>query len=168
MEQFVHPLEINPLDEHDVANFDCGDEALNAYLLQNARQHQRKMISRTYVATAANAPNVIIGFITLTIRAMVPTVDLPLGYQRRLPRTVPGYTLARLAIDKRWQGQGFGSDLLMYAIDRVRESAMNVAGWGFFVDAKNDGVAKFYERFGFVRMPSHPLTLFMPIADLPR
>ena len=152
---------------HDVDDFDCGDSALNDYLRQTARQHQKKNISQTYVIVDEVTPDAILGYFTLTIRPMMPIAQLPAAYQRRLPREVPGYTLGRLAVDKRYQGQGIGTDLMMSAIDRVRAAAANVGGWGFFIDAKNERAARFYEDFGFMRLPSTPLTLFAPIAELP-
>lgn len=157
-----------PLDAaHDVKGFNCGNEDLNNYLRQNAGQHMRKMISRTYVLVDDDEPDTIQAYFTLAIRPMVPKGELPPAYQRRLPREVPGYTLARLAVDERWQRQGIGSDLIMNAMDRIREAAENVGGYGFFVDAKDESAAEYYIHFGFVRMPSNPLILFMPVSDFP-
>lgn len=150
---------------HDVAAFDCGSSTLNNWLREMARQHMKKMISRTYVLIDEVAPSHILGFYALAIRAMTPNCTLPPAYARKLPRDVPGYTLARLAISSELQGKGLGADLLMNAMERVRAAANQVAGYAFFVDAKDDAAAAFYVKYGFVPTPSNHLTLFMPIAN---
>lgn len=113
------------------------------------------------------APERIIGFYALAIRAMTPKGDIPPALARRLPRDVPGYTLGRLAIEKAWQGRGLGADLMVDAMARVRLAAEQVGGYAFFVDAKDADAAAFYTHFGFQRCRSDPLTLFMPIAHFP-
>jgi len=37
---------------------------------------------------------------------------------------------------------------------------------GFFVDAKNKAVKRYYQKFGFISLPDHPLELFLPLATL--
>jgi hypothetical protein len=37
---------------------------------------------------------------------------------------------------------------------------------GLFVDAKDEHVHKFYEKYGFVSLPGHALQLFLPVATL--
>jgi predicted N-acetyltransferase YhbS len=99
---------------------------------------------------------------------MVPISLLPPEMARRLPREVPAYTLARLAVAIDRQGQGAGADLLMNAMDRVREAAEAVGGYALFVDAKDKAGAGFYAKYGFVPCPSNPLMLVMMISELPR
>ncbi|MBY0240085.1 MAG: GNAT family N-acetyltransferase [Burkholderiaceae bacterium] len=152
---------------HQVTNFDCGTEALNVWVRDIAPQHIKKNISRTYVLADDAAPERIIGFYALAIRAMTPKGDIPPALARRLPRDVPGYTLGRLAIDKAWQGRGLGADLMVDAMARVRLAAEQVGGYAFFVDAKDADAAAFYTHFGFQRCPSDPFTLFIPIAHFP-
>lgn len=152
---------------HDVDRFDCGDPVLNAWLRRTASQHVKKNISKTYVLVDDEAPDTIIGFYALAIRAMTPKDALPPAMAKRLPRDVPGYTLARLAVGTAMQGHGWGTDLLMNAMDRVRAAADCVGGYAFFVDAKDEVAAAFYAQYGFVPLPSAPLVLFMPITDFP-
>lgn len=153
---------------HEVAGFDCGTEALNVWLRDIASQHMKKHLSKTYLLVSDDAPDKVLGFYALAIRAMTPSEVLPLAVAKKLPRNVPGYTLGRLAISKAMKGQGLGADLLMNAMDRVRAAAEYVGGYAFFVDAKDAQAVAFYACFGFVPLPSDPLTLFMPIADFPK
>jgi hypothetical protein len=34
------------------------------------------------------------------------------------------------------------------------------------VDAKNKAVKRYYQKFGFISLPDHPLELFLPFATL--
>jgi len=77
---------------------------------------------------------------------------------RPTPRCyVPGYTFARLAVSKAWQGRGLGEALLMNALERVPMwPAGQVGGYAFFVDAKDAGTAVFYAYFGLGSVDTLP------------
>lgn len=149
-----------------MAGFDCGTPALNTWLQTMARQQMKKGAAKTFVVIDDEAPKVIQGFYALAVRPMMAKDDLPVQWARRLPREVSGFTLARLAVNKDSQGQGVGGFLLIDALERIRAVAAQVGGSVLFVDAK-DGQAAFYEHFGFVAMPSDPLKLALPLAELP-
>ena len=152
---------------HDVSAFDCGIPALTNWLQTTARQHQKKLISRTFVLVDDAQPSRILGYYALAIRAMTPSGDLPAVMAKRLPREVPGMTLARLAVGLMEQGKGHGELLLVDAMQRVRAVTAEVGGYALFVDAKDAGGAMFYRKYGFTPFESDPLILFMPIASMP-
>jgi predicted N-acetyltransferase YhbS len=74
--------------------------------------------------------------------------------------------LGRLAVNKEQQGRGLGKDLVLLAMKKTAEGAAIVGLAGLFVDAKDENVAGFYGRFGFIPLPDQPLTLFLPIQTL--
>jgi ribosomal protein S18 acetylase RimI-like enzyme len=152
---------------HDVRRFDCGNPILNAWLRDTAGQHIKKMLSKTYVLSDDATPDKILGFYTVAIRAMMPTLELPASMQRRLPKSVPCYTLARLAVASDAQGQGWGETLLAHAMRRIRNTAESVGGAFMFVDAKDDVAAALYAKYQFVATPGNRLMLVMPITDIP-
>lgn len=164
MELYVTALEA----VHDVKSFNCNKPALSAWLQHISRQHQKNGMSKTYVLANEEDPAQIIGFYALAMRGMVPITVLPSEMARRLPCEIPAYTLARLAVAADKQGQGFGADLLMNAMERVRVAADAVGGYALFVDAKDEAAAAFYGKFGFVPCPSNPLLLVMMISELPK
>jgi predicted N-acetyltransferase YhbS len=150
---------------HDRDAFDCTNNALNQFLRQTARQHIQKGISRTFVLTDSEQPEMILGFFTLSA-CEVRAEWLPSNVAKKYPSTVPGVRLARLAVTKAWQRQGIGEILMIEAMQRTLIIARNVGIIGLFVDAK-DAVAKaYYERFGFVGMEATPLELFLPLSTL--
>jgi GNAT superfamily N-acetyltransferase len=157
-----------PLERtHDVAPFDCGEPALNNWLQTVAMQHQKNGTSRTFVLIDDAAPKHILGFFAMAIRTLTPVGELPAEMRRKLPRQVPGYTLARLGVSLDAQGKGYGVRLLMEAMEKAYRASRNVGGFALFVDAK-DGAASFYEHFGFKTIPDDPDTLVLPIASTPK
>jgi hypothetical protein len=61
----VTRFHIDPLDgRHDVASFDCGQGALNRYLIRFALTNQRANAARTYVGLADEQ---VIGYYTLAV-----------------------------------------------------------------------------------------------------
>ena len=151
---------------HDVASFDCGTAVLNHWLQTTAMQHQKNGTSKTFVKVDDNDPEKILGFVTLAIRPMTPKEYLPEEMRKKMPRSIAGFTLARLAVDVTAQGQGLGEHLLLDAMERAYLASDSVGGYALFVDAK-EGAAGFYEKYGFVPFPDDHDTLVMPMASMP-
>lgn len=151
---------------HDRAGFDCGVSELNAFLKSTARQHAEKGISRTFVLSEPDKPGLILGYFTLTL-CEVRTEHLPERYAKRYPsHALPAVRLARLAVDRKAQSQGYGSLLLADAIRRTIIVAEHAGTVGLFVEPKGDQAQRFYERFGFVALRGHRPQLFLPIETL--
>ena len=147
--------------DHDRLDFDCGRQELNDWLKSVARQHQNKGLSRTYVATLAHEPTRICGYYALTL-AELENRHLPVAWQKKMPRRIPGVRLGRLAITSTQQGRGLGAMLLVDALHRASRIYKEAGGIGLFVDAIDDQAAVFYRRFGFQSTPDQPLLLFLP------
>jgi GNAT superfamily N-acetyltransferase len=161
-------IRVTPLETmHEVKTFNCGNTELNDFLQNTAGQHQRKSISKTYVLVDDAAPTEVMGFYTLAVRKMVPKEELPLDMAKKLPREVPGFTLARLAIQDDLKGRKHGEYLLMHALDRAARVAGEIGGYAVFVDAKNSSAAAFYQKYGFTPLPDQPLILCLPVRDIP-
>lgn len=152
---------------HDRDGFDCGVEPLNLFLKQTARQHAERGISRTYVLVdeTAVAPKPILGFFALNL-CQIKSEALSPEQARRLPRTVSGVRLGRLARAKQVEGQGVGDILMVAAMAKFIEVFDLAGGIGLFVDAKDQAAKEFYERFGFVSLPSNPFELFLPVKTI--
>lgn len=162
-------IRVTPLETvHDIANFDCGNADLNAFLREMAGQHQRKNISKTFVLIEDDAPAVVMGFYTLALRKMVAKEELPREIAKRLPREIPALSLARLAVRNDLKGYHFGEYLLAHALNRAARVADEIGGLALFVDAKDAQGAGFYKKYGFIPFPGAPLVLFMPFQFVPR
>ena len=152
---------------HDRSGFDCGSAPLNHYIQQVARQHAVRGISRVFVLVdeSAQAPKPLLGFFSLAA-CEAESESLPAAIARKFPRKIPAVRLGRLAVNKEQQGRGPGKDLVLLAMKKTAEGAAIVGLAGLFVDAKDENVAGFYGRFGFIPLPDRPLTLFLPIQTL--
>ncbi len=148
---------------HVLDGFDCGEEALNRFLLRFAFPNQQANASQTYLGLAGDE---VAGFYTLVV-GEVAQDDAPERVKKGLARhPVPIMLLARMGVGQRFQGQGVGKGLLKDAIMRTLAAA-DIAGIrAFAVHAKNEKARTFYERFDFIPSPTDPLHMFVLIKDL--
>jgi GNAT superfamily N-acetyltransferase len=158
------PLQVELLaSRHRRDGFDCGEPALNDFLLRLAGQQQRRGFGKTYVVMAEDGTNVI-GFVTLSA-GQVATAQLPAHL--KLPRyPVPVLRIGRLAVDRRHQGLGVAQELLAFALHLAVEFSQQVGLYAVVVEAKNVKVRDFYARLGFSGMLDDPLSLYLPLATL--
>ncbi len=160
-------LSIQPLSgRHDRSAFESASAPLDDWLRRTAQQHQRRGISKTFVAISDDEPTRILGYYALTA-CEVLTEELPADLAKKLPRKIPGIRLGRLAVDRTVQGQGLGEHLLMDALDRSRRVLEHIGIHALFVDAKDERAASFYLKYGFRPLPQDSLTLVLPLAGLP-
>lgn len=149
--------------EHDRASFDCGAPALNEFLQRYALQTDRTDTSRTYVLTLNGSEKTIVGFYAMTPTEMSAD-DMPPDLVKRAGRyPIPGFRLARLAVDLRWARQGYGGELFFDAGVLALKVSMAVAGQVMFIDAKDDAAAWWYRRFDARPFPKDPLKLAIPL-----
>jgi GNAT superfamily N-acetyltransferase len=158
------PLRIEKLQRsHNTGDFDCGQQALNRFLIRHALQNQQAEASQTYVALAEQQ---VVGYYTLVVGEVAYASAherLTKGLARH---PVPIMLLARLAIITTWQGKGLGSGLLKDAMQRTLQAA-DIAGIrAFAVHAKDDEAKSFYEHFGFTPLPSDAYHLFRLLKDI--
>ena len=75
-------------------------------------------------------------------------------------------SLARLAVDREFQGRRLGELLLLNALERSRRIHREAGGMALFVDALDEGAVDWYRRFEFAAAPENPLLLFLPVAAI--
>ena len=147
---------------HDRAVFDCGVPELNTYLKRYANQDQKRRLTRVYVLADGNQ---IVGFYSLSAHSVLqdnlPKTLNPGGYD-----DLPFLLLGRLAVDTKYQGQGYGDTLIFHALQSTVAAAEYIGVLGLIVDAKNETAISFYEGFGFIRLDSIPNRLVLPFAAI--
>jgi len=160
----MSPLKIEKLQRsHKLDDFDCGQEALNRFLIRNALQNRQSEASQTYVALADDK---VVGYYTLVVGEVAfesAHERLTKGLARH---PVPIMLLARLAIVTGWQGKGLGSGMLKDAMQRTVQAAEIAGIRAFAVHAKDDEAKSFYEHFGFTPLPSDAYHLFRLLKDI--
>jgi GNAT superfamily N-acetyltransferase len=148
---------------HAIEAFDCGQEALNRFLIRFALQNQQAGASQTYVLLADDA---IAGYYTLVV-GQVDYDIAPARLTKGLARhPVPIMLLARLAIAAEWQGKGLGAGLLKDAMLRTLQAAEIAGIRAFEVHAKDEQAKAFYEHFDFVASSTDPYHLFRLLKDI--
>jgi hypothetical protein len=102
-----------PLGEHhDLASFDCGHDELNDWLRLHARTATGQG-TRTYVLIGNDGA--VVGYFAIAPHT-VDREQLSRSQGRGAPRQIPAVLLAKLALDRRLQGQRLGSELLVVAL----------------------------------------------------
>lgn len=151
--------------KHDRKAFDCGDAVMNDFLQRYARQSHDLGSAKTFLAIDDADNKTILGFYSLAPAALA-YADTPALVRRGLAQhDVPGFRLARLATDMKFQGQGLGGQLLAAAARRCLLAAAQVGGVVLIIDAKNARAAQWYASYGAVPLTNKPLTLVMALAS---
>jgi GNAT superfamily N-acetyltransferase len=153
--------------KHDRGAFDCGDPDLNVFLARYARQSHDQGAAKTFLAID-DETRAILGFYSLA-PASLAYHRAPDAARRGLARhDVPGFRLARIAIDRTHQGRGLGGQLLLAAGRRCLMAASVVGGTVLIIDAKNGRAAAWYASYGALPLLDTPLTLVLPLVTIER
>lgn len=160
----VLPLESLKIERN---TFSCAVKALEDYFHRYVSQDVKKGLTKCFVLIN-NQQARIIGYYTLSALS-IPITDIP---QERINKgipypTVPAVLIGRLAVDMNFQNQGYGKFLIADAIHKIRNTTIGAAV--LVVEAKNDDVASFYERLGFIEFKELKGTyrkLFYPLSKL--
>jgi len=152
-------------DHHQVADFACGEIALDDWLKRRAARNQANGSSRTYVVCEGDA---VIAYYCLAAGALGGHAEAPSPVKRNRPDPVPVLVLGRLAIHKDHQQKGLGTALLNDAIRRAMR-ASDIAGVAaLLVHAISDQARRFYLSRGFTPSPVKPMTLCLMLATVDR
>lgn len=146
-----------------VQSFDCGHAALNQFLQRYALVNQKANSAQTYVCVHGSE---VAGFYSLAVGSVNPE-DAPSRVMKGLARhPVPVMILARLAVDRRHQGNGLGQALLKNALLRTAQAA-DIAGIRcLLVHAKDESARQWYLSWDFELSPTDPYHLFLMLKDL--
>jgi GNAT superfamily N-acetyltransferase len=149
--------------EHEVDEFDCGNEELNSWLRRHAVASQDMDSARTFVLVDDVR---VLGYFSLTMGSVL-RAEAPASLVRGLPGYPVGVVLlARLAVDTSAQGEGLGGLLLAEALRRAVTAGDAAAARLVVVDAIDDAAVEFYRRHGFLAVPEHPRRLYRRMKDI--
>ncbi len=142
-----------------VTGFSLGDsnlQPLKSFLQNEALEHHNCNLTKTYVLVDAAENNQSVvpkvwGYISLLCS------NVELSNEEDHPEDVddyrytdfPAVKIARLAIDRRIKGKGFGTTLVQLAIAISNENIMPNIGCRFVVVDSKQNAVDFYKRLGF-------------------
>jgi GNAT superfamily N-acetyltransferase len=140
--------------KHNRKDFDCGKELLNDYLKTQAGQDIKRKLSVCFVL-ADSETKVIQGYYTLSNNS-IPLSSFSEHIQKKLPKSyksIPTTLLGRLAIDKKYQGNGIGKILLIDALKRSYGISNEIGSFGIIVDPIDEEAKGFYQKYDFIELP---------------
>ncbi len=148
--------------DHHLADFDSGETTLDDWLKRRALDNDQCGASRTFVV---HQENIVIGYYSLATGS-ITSQQAPGKIKRNMPNPIPVMVLGRLAIDKRWQGQGIGPALLKDALLRTIKVSCDAGIKALLVHALSNMAKHFYKRYGFIESPFEPMTLMLSLKDM--
>lgn len=158
------PARLGP--DHYLDQFDCGNEAMNDWLLRFALTSDRAGMCSVYVTTSVGDPRVL-GYYGLATAGVSHASAAPRITKGMGRYDVPVILLARLAVDREFQRQGLGHALLRDALQRVLNVSEQVGVRALLIHALDDAAKSFYMSFAeFEPSPTDPLHLLLLLTDL--
>jgi GNAT superfamily N-acetyltransferase len=149
-------------DGHQIDSFDSGEPVLDDWLRRRARPNQAGGASRTYVVCEEKR---VIAYYALASGAIAQAA-VPGRLRRNMPDPIPVVVLARLAVDRNYQGRGLGRALFRDAAHRVANAADTIGIRGIVVHAISAQARKFYIALGFDPCPPEAMTLVVTLQDI--
>ena len=163
MGQVTRLLPPEPLAEsHDLEDFSSGESSRDEWLRRRARANQASGASRTFVLCMGKR---VVGYYALASGA-ITVESAPGRFRRNMPNPIPVAVLARLAVDRAWQGQGLGRALFRDAAIRLANAADVIGIRGIVVHAISEEARNFYLALGFDPSPHEPMTLMVTLSDI--
>ena len=168
------PVIIEPLDpaRHDRAAFSCGITQVDNFFRRTANKLARADNVRTFVM--ADPEGKLIGFYAVNAHAIDYT-ELPERFARNRSAhgTIPAAYISMIGVDSRFQGRGYGGDLLIDCLTRLAGAADVLGIAVVMLDVLDcgdpDKVAKrlaLYTSYGFAPLASNGLRLFLPMGTV--
>ncbi|AFI83689.1 GNAT family N-acetyltransferase [Methylophaga nitratireducenticrescens] len=148
-------------DDHDISQFNCGNQTLNNWLQHTALKNERHDGSRTFVVCDDKR---VVGYYTLAAGA-IQRLDASGKVRRNMPEPVPVIVLGRLAVDLAYQGNRVGPGLLKDALLRVISISEQIGIKAMLVHAISEEAKNFYLHYGFTESPTNDMTLMITIKD---
>ena len=158
MVEGIEPLNIS----HRLEGFDSGKPAIDKWFRERSLQASLSNSAKTFVLIHDDEA---IAFYSLTVGEIVnaeASARLKAGMSNL---SIPVLLLARMAVQKDFQGQGFGKSLLRDAIMRTFAVSQNAGVRALTTHPVDDGARQFYLKFGFSENPHRPNELYLLLKD---
>jgi len=153
---------INEVDSKKYNSFSCGNNDLDKYLKAYALYNDKAGYGKTFLVEDNNE---IVGYFTLS-SSSITFSEYPNLNHELLPRyPIPCIRIARLAVKKDKQHQGYGKQILKQAFLRILNVSDFVGIKLIVVDAKKESIS-FYEKYGFLKLKNDKSSYFLNIETL--
>jgi GNAT superfamily N-acetyltransferase len=156
-----------PLDsKHDRQRFFCGENLLDIYIRQQAKQDVKRKLSACFVLVDKDTKR-ISGYYTLSSNC-ITSEFIPDSFRKILPNSyssIPTILIGRLAIDADFQGKGVGKILLIDSLKRCYDTSDSIGAFAVIVDPFDNDAERFYAKYGFIKLPESG-KMFLPMKTI--
>jgi GNAT superfamily N-acetyltransferase len=147
--------------DHLFNDFDCGESSLNEWLVHRALKNHSAGYTRVRVLSEGKR---VIGFYGLAAASVMAEAVPRAVRGGQAPNPLPAALVGRFAVDREWQGRGFGESLFTDAMQRCVRASDLLGVRLVLIHALNEKAMGFYRLRGFVAGRANPL-LFMQSVD---
>lgn len=156
-----------PLDNSfDRTNFCCGKPSPDHYIQKQVSQDIRRKLAVCFIIP--DAANQIKAYYTLS-NDSISLDNLPEDLRIKFPKAythLPVTLLGRLAVDRKFHGNGLGKLLLIDALKRSYEvSLKSIGSIAVVASPLDDDAEAFYKKFGFFNL-SDSQKMFLPMKTI--
>lgn len=147
-------------DIHTIKPFDCGNDDLNSFLMDDARFYNEQLLAHTYIIE--DEQNTVAYYSVLNDK--ISQTDLDKSLWRKLRKNIPhekhydsypAIKIGRLAISQKYARQGIGTNILNSIKAKLAENNDYSACRFITVDAYRDAL-DFYLKNGFLPLLKNP------------
>lgn len=155
------PRKLRKDDRPHLSSFCSGAAELDHWLHERAWENHAANNAITYVATWGDGT--VAGFYALC-SAGVSREHAPARFAKGRPKDIPCILLARLAVDRRFQGRRVGRHLLRDAISRAIAASESIGAACLLIHCRDHDAKDFYMRQAdFLESPVNELHLVLPM-----
>lgn len=147
---------------HQRKEFSCGKQKLDEYVQLHARKNTEYGYGRTYVAVKPGDTRVW-AFYTLAASEIDAKL---LPSSKGCPKLISVIKLGRLGVDSQIQRIGVGQMLMGHAFHMSVEAAERVGVHAVVLDAKDEDLIGYYNRYGFSSLMDDPLHMYLAIQTI--
>lgn len=149
----------------DREEFDCSRDSLNQWFRRHAWRNHEAGVSRVSVFCDAQTGK-IAGYVSLSA-GHIEREYLPKSSQRNRPEHIPIILSGQLAVDRKFQGNGYARSLLFFALNTSVRISREIGCFGILTHPLDQSVRGFYRRFGFEDLPYDPRrSMIVRVKDL--
>jgi GNAT superfamily N-acetyltransferase len=129
-------------------SFDCGEETLNKFIHKEVSIYQKERLGITYLI---HLDSELLGFVTISM-ADVKTEKMEIGGKIKIRlESYPALQIGQLAIDKKFQGQGYGKKIIIWCMSQALEYSREI-GCRLLVLNSLPSSVEFYHKCNFKQL----------------
>ena len=137
----------------DIKPFDCGDDDLNGFLMNDAKAFMQKKIANTFLLTDEGKTVAYFSLLTDKISKRDTTNSNWRKLKKKFPHekhfnSYPALKIGRFAVSQDYRGQNIGSELMTYIKRTLHENQLYASFRFITVDAYMSAIP-FYEKNDF-------------------